>query len=140
MDSSFYDQSRQHALMMREKRMVRQSLRCVIAEEKNPTVRDVLAYIVDHLYDPGLTVSRVLEACSIRSHSFTHLFKYRQRRSVREWIEAARLRTARRMLSHDAIEITNIAFAVGYNDYRSFARAFKRHMDCSASEYRTERQ
>lgn len=140
MDTSFDGQSKQHALMTREKRVVRQSLQHVVAEENHPAVRDVLAYIVDHLYDSDLTVSRVLEACSIRSNSFTHLFKYHQRRSMREWIEVARLRTARRMLGHETIEITNIAFAIGYNDYRSFARAFKRHMDCSASEYRAEQQ
>jgi len=107
-----------------------------IRDEPNPKVREALCVIQDNLFEPDLSVSTVMDELNIRGHAFKQEFKYHRGRPIRDYIQDRRIMAAMRLLSFPSIDVTTIAYRVGYNDYRSFARAFKRYVGCSATLYR----
>lgn len=94
--------------------------------------------IIEQLFDPTLTVEAVLDRCGVASHTFTAYFRRVHDRTPGRYIWHGRMCAARRCLRHPELEITTIAFSVGYTRYRTFARAVKRYADCSPSVWREE--
>lgn len=128
---------------MIEERLVDRELeafRAVIATdikaESSPKVRKSLSVIQSNLFEPHLSVSTVMDELDIRSNAFKQEFKYHRGQPIRDYIEDRRMMAAMRLLSFPSIDVTTIAYRIGYNDYRSFARAFKRYVGCSATSYR----
>ena len=56
--------------------------------------------------------------------------------SIRAYREMLRMKAARRLLASEDVEIYRIADRLGYRNYTSFARAFRRHEECSPTLYR----
>jgi AraC-like DNA-binding protein len=55
--------------------------------------------------------------------------------TVHEFIRNIRLKKATQMLEQKKMTITEIAYAVGFNDLTYFARCFKKQYGKSPSEY-----
>jgi len=94
--------------------------------------------IIERLFDPTLSVDAVLRRCGVTSHTFTTYFRHVHDRTPGRYIWHGRMRAARRCLQHPELEITIIAFSLGYTRYRTFARAVKRYAECSPSDWREE--
>lgn len=56
--------------------------------------------------------------------------------TYRNLVDAARLGKARALLIESKLNITEIAFGLGYSDHANFTRAFTRWTNCSPSEFR----
>jgi two-component system, response regulator YesN len=102
----------------------------------------VLEYIHAHLYDEDLTVSRILEACHVRSNTFSIRFKKalaesgRSALSIRRYIEAMRVSAAMVLLQRPLFLITVIAICLGFTSHERFARSFRRRTGLTPGEYR----
>lgn len=94
--------------------------------------------IIERLFDPTLTVEAVLRRCRITSHTFTTHFRRVHDRTPGRYIWHGRMRTTRRCLRHPELEITTIAFSLGYTRHRTFARAVRRYAECSPTAWREE--
>jgi AraC-like DNA-binding protein len=55
--------------------------------------------------------------------------------TVNEYIKNIRLKRAAQLLGEKRITITEVAYAVGFNDLTYFARCFKKQYQKSPSEY-----
>ena len=55
--------------------------------------------------------------------------------NTREYLREARLQRARQLLGEGAGNVTEVAYAVGFESLSSFARAFRQRFDCSPSEW-----
>ena len=55
-----------------------------------------------------------------------------------EYIQAVRIEQAKRLLEHGNINLKSLPQAVGYDDYVSFNRLFKRICDLSPKEYQNK--
>ncbi len=73
--------------------------------------------------------------CS-RSH-FAHLFKSRTGMSLPAYLNSLRIEDAKVLLTHSAIDISEIAFAVGIADRNWFSTLFRRVVGMSPRAYRT---
>lgn len=95
-----------------------------------------LHYVHSRIGDPGLSAADV-HAAVASSRLRVHL-----RRAiglgVRAYIERARLFVAARLLASPDLELYLIADAVGYEQYETFCRAFKRTFEVPPSAYRLE--
>ena len=56
------------------------------------------------------------------------------RRTPGEYITWARIQVARRILEHGACNMTELAYALGFNSYPTFWRACCKHLGCKPSE------
>ncbi len=99
-----------------------------------------LDYIHENLLSPSLSVQDVIAKRSIRTHCFYDRFagevtlNGNARRTPGEYIAWARIQVARRILERGACNLKELAHAVGFNSYRSFYRACRKHLDCKPSE------
>lgn len=99
-------------------------------------VQRVLRCLHDHLFEESCNVNAILECSGAASPSTRARFKYHVGMKIHEYLTDQRLRAAKRLFQHEALEIYVIAFSVGYANYRTFDRAFQRCMGCTPTEYR----
>lgn len=79
------------------------------------------------------------EACRIAMMSqsyFSHLFKQLTGKTFVEYVNARRINKAAEMLVKGEVSISEICFAVGFNDTTYFNRVFKRGTGLSPRQYR----
>ena len=99
-------------------------------------VQSVLCSIHEHLFDPRVNVSVLLDRCTIRSARIYARFKCYLKMSIRQYLEHQRMLAAMDLLERDELDLASIAFSVGYANYEAFSRAFRRRVGCTPGAYR----
>lgn len=99
-------------------------------------VQQMLECMHERLFQPSLDVDKVLEICEIRSPGIYRRFASHVGVTPRRYLEDRRIMAAMRLLTFPKLKIGLISFSVGYCDYETFARAFRRYVRCSPSAYR----
>jgi len=95
-------------------------------------------YILTHLRDPELSMSRAASAIGISPRYASDLMADEQT-SFRSYVQMQRLKRCKRDLSdpaHAARHVGDIAFAWGFNDLAHFSRIFKQRFGASPREWR----
>lgn len=101
----------------------------------NGKIQKALKFI-DENYTAEINLKKVSEqACLSRFH-FSRIFKEATGSKYQEYVINLRINKAKKLLSDYRLTITDIAFAVGYNDLTNFERTFKKILFCTPSEYR----
>lgn len=101
-----------------------------------PDVRAVYDELQNRLFEIGLEARDVVEGCGIHSHGVYSRFRYFTGHGIRAFLVHHRLRLARRLLRHESLTVTQIAFAVGYASSSGFCTTFKRRIGCTPIAYR----
>ena len=102
-----------------------------------PDVQAALDCIHAHLFRSDLSVGWVRLRCGLCCPSFSARFRFYCRATPRTYIETQRMGAAKRLLRIGDLQIAMIGMSVGYEEYRSFVRAFGRHAGCTPTAYRT---
>jgi AraC-like DNA-binding protein len=89
-------------------------------------VQTLLAYLHAHLFDRDLTVTGALNACALRSARVHARFRRHLGTTAHVYVERLRIEAAVRLMRRETGSLSDVAFAVGYENYATFARAFKR--------------
>jgi AraC-like DNA-binding protein len=71
----------------------------------------------------------VARLCSMSTFHFSRSFKEAYAIGFREYLVRYRLREACRLLSNPRASVTDVCYAVGFNDHSYFTRMFKRYFD-----------
>ncbi len=98
-------------------------------------------YILTHLRDPDLSMSRAAAVVGISTRYASDLMAAEQL-SFRSYVQAQRLERCKRDLSDPARaarHVSDIAFAWGFNDLAHFSRIFKQRFGASPREWREQR-
>lgn len=98
-------------------------------------VRQAAAY-VDKNYFEDLTLSSLSEKFNVESSYFSRIFRQETGENLTFYITRKRIEKACALIANDDINLTEIAFMVGYNDYSYFNRVFKKNTGMSPREYR----
>lgn len=77
----------------------------------------------------------VAAAVNLSESYFTVYFKQKTDENFRDYLLSVRMEQARKLLMENKMNISEIAAATGYQDYRSFSRAFKHMTGKSPTEY-----
>lgn len=99
-------------------------------------VQQMLECMHERLFEPSLDVNKVLALCDIRSPGIYRRFASHVGITPRMYLEDRRIMAAMRLLTFQKLKIGLISYSVGYSDYETFARAFKRYVRCSPGTYR----
>lgn len=100
------------------------------------SIDHVIRYINRH-YAEDITLTDICDELSISLSSISHTFKKVTGQSFREYLTSVRLRSAKSLLKHSKLSITEISYAVGYNDSNYFSCIFKSHTGMSPRLYRS---
>lgn len=92
----------------------------------DPRVRIAIDLLRSRL-DRRTTLAEAAAAAKLSPDTFSRLFRAETGRTFREYCVATRIERARELLSETALNVTEVAQALGYSDYRLFARQFAQH-------------
>jgi AraC family transcriptional regulator of arabinose operon len=98
-------------------------------------IEQACRFMEDNLARP-FHIEDVAAHCNLSPSRLSHLFKDHMGVSVKAWINTMRLQEARRRLTYSGDNISQIAYAVGFEDANLFAKNFKKNMGCSPREFR----
>jgi transcriptional regulator GlxA family with amidase domain len=108
-------------------------LEAQIAE--NGPIRDIHEWILDNLAE-DLSVESLAARLAMSSRNFARLFKREVDMTPGEYVEAARVEAARRMLEESDAPLKKIARMCGFPDQSGLRRAFLRRINVTPVEYR----
>ena len=95
----------------------------------------VLQFVIAHVSKP-ISLEAAAKLAGLERKYFSAFFRSKVGATFTEWIRALRVcRAMELMRAHDD-SIIRIAFAAGFQDVRTFERAFKRYMGVSPKAYR----
>lgn len=101
------------------------------------TLQEVRAYIDANYSDPNLSLSSIADRFGLSSSYLSRLFKDAFGENFVDYLAGVRVDAARRLLRETQSPIQEIAIQVGYANYMSFSRAFKKIVSATPGEYRT---
>ena len=95
----------------------------------------VMKYMNEHLADPDLNVEKLTEEVGISRAQLHRKMKEIAGVSTGEFIRNLRLEQAAHLIEEGQINITQVAYSVGFNNQTHFSTVFKKHFGVSPSEY-----
>ena len=96
-------------------------------------IGDALRFIHAHLAEP-LSVDALAEACFLSRYYLMHRFREVTGCTVHNYIQQKRLTAAAERLN-EGMGISEAAHSVGFSEYSSFLRAFRKNYGMTPSEY-----
>ena len=108
-----------------------------LKESSDPIIETAKSYISTHL-NSNLRAKDVAATVNLSESYFTIYFKTKTGQNFRDYILNARTDLAKKLLAERHLSISEIAYATGYQDYRSFSRAFKNVTGISPSDYQNQ--
>lgn len=106
-------------------------------KEKIPeTQSKILEYIGSHYHEPNLRLSDIANEIGISEEMTSELLKNHSNLTFRQYLNQVRLEEAKRLLKVSSLQISEIAFKVGYNNIQHFNRVFKEYTDLQPKNYR----
>jgi AraC-like DNA-binding protein len=108
-------------------------------EEKE--TRQLIDYIDAHYQEPELTLEQVAQGAQILPPlHVTSRLQQKFNMNFRQYLNDLRIRESKRLLAHTDKNISEIAFAVGYNNIPHFNRVFKEVVGIAPTHYRDNNQ
>lgn len=94
-----------------------------------------VAYVEAH-YPEKIALEEMARLCGMGAFQFSRAFKKVRGITFREFLLQHRIGKALKLLRNPRAEVTDVAFAVGFNDLSHFARMFRRYAGLCPSKYR----
>lgn len=98
-------------------------------------IQKAIKYI-DANYMTKISLSSAANKACISKYHFSRVFKRVTSKTFQDYLNLIRIGKSRELLSSTTLKITEIAFAVGYEDFTHFGRTFKRIVGHAPSHYR----
>lgn len=105
-----------------------------------PDVRIVYETLCDRLFQWGVEAQAVVEECGIGGHDIYSRFRYCTGYGIKEFVILHRLRLGKLLLHYEALSVSQVAFAVGYDSPSGFSKTFKRRVGTSPTRFRERRE
>ncbi len=102
-----------------------------------PVIDDVFTYI-NHHYNEPLTLDSLANRFFLNKSTLSKMFKKQLMLTVHEYITMKRINTAKLLIEEGAYP-SKVYLDVGFSDYSTFYRAFKKLEQISPEQFRTER-
>lgn len=93
---------------------------------------------IDDNYMKKITLDVVSKHACMSRYYFSKIFRKEAGISYQNYLENQRIEKAKAILKNNNCTITEVAFAVGYEDITHFGRMFKRKVGHTPSEYRAQ--
>ncbi|MGN0778342.1 MAG: response regulator [Aristaeellaceae bacterium] len=100
----------------------------------DPIIEAAKEYIHQHLSE-NVKASDVAVCVNLSASYFTTYFKQKTGCNFRDYVLQEKMRYASELLRRQEMNVSQIAYAMGYTDYRSFSRAFKNVTNHAPSDY-----
>ncbi len=86
----------------------------------------------------ALSLETAASIAGLEKKYFSTFFHSKTGICFKDWVTRTRVAKAMDLLQTQDVSITNLAYAVGFRDLRTFERAFKRYTGMTPSAYKTK--
>ncbi|WP_028612030.1 AraC family transcriptional regulator [Paenibacillus harenae] len=100
-------------------------------------ISEVIRYINAH-FDEPLRLGTMAERFFISPHYLSRMFKEMSGFTFSDYIVLTRIKEAQRLLRESGLSITDVAAAVGFDNFSHFGKTFKKITHISPREYRKQ--
>ncbi|NWK56175.1 substrate-binding domain-containing protein [Verrucomicrobiaceae bacterium N1E253] len=104
-------------------------------QSRHPAVSQALQIIASEYASPDLTPETLAAKCAISVRSLNRSLKTHDYPPLSRCILNARMRAAKELIERSNLTLEQVAFTVGYREYTTFFRAFKKHEGLAPSSY-----
>lgn len=98
----------------------------------------VTNYIGDNYQDSSFSLSGMAISVAMHEEKIAALIRRGYGQNFKQYLNRIRLTEAQRLLRSTDRQVSEIAFAVGYNSVSHFNRVFKQFFDCTPREFRAK--
>jgi len=98
-------------------------------------LQKVFNYIQQHL-EQDVALSDIANVLNLSQYHFCRLFKQSTGLAPHQYLTQCRIDRAKQLLQTTQLTITEVAFAVGFNNHSSFTRLFRRYVGVTPKEFR----
>ena len=91
---------------------------------------------VEENYSEEISLDTAAGIAGMERTSFSRFFSSKVGVSFTQWLTRIRIAEARDLMKKNNHSISDIAYAVGFSDLRTFERAFKKLTDLTPSEFK----
>jgi YesN/AraC family two-component response regulator len=109
--------------------------RAAEAPPAHRAIRRALAFADEH-FSEAITLSEIAREASLSRFHFCRLFRLETGLRFREHVQHLRVQQARRLLANPRLTVTEVAYAVGFNDLSTFDKVFKKIVGAAPRVYR----
>ncbi len=85
----------------------------------------------------SLSLRKLAQTACLSQSQFHRVFKKETQRTPNQFIEELKVNKAYRLLLESDISVNQLSLELGYNDYETFSRAFKRHFKLSPHDFQS---
>ena len=103
--------------------------------QENERIKKVFNYIKLN-YKEEVSLSEVSELVFMTPPSFCRYFKSKTNKTFTTFLNEYRINNALKLLAQSKLDIKNICFQCGYNNFSHFNRLFKKQISMTPSEFR----
>lgn len=96
------------------------------AFRKDRRLNKVLRFVEGH-YDECISLKEAARVAAMEATYFSSFFRQKVGITYLNWLQHLRVAKAISLLEDENLTITDVAYQVGFNDLRTFQRAFKKH-------------
>ncbi|MDD4773863.1 MAG: AraC family transcriptional regulator [Eubacteriales bacterium] len=101
-------------------------------------MRRVISYCMRNYKSPDMSMQKMSSDLKMSQSYLSHFLADKLHTNYNTYINSLRIDNACNLLNETALSVIDIAFACGYNNLRTFNRAFKKHKSKSPTEYKKE--
>ncbi len=109
-----------------------------VENHSDSNLKNIVTFIGENFSDPELTVDSVTTNTGISQSNITKTLRHYFNKDYSHYLKEIRLTEAKRLLEETDLQVTEIAFEVGFNYISSFTRAFKAHYSITPKKIRDE--
>ena len=99
-------------------------------------IADNCRKIIERDYGKKIGIMEIAEQMEVSSNYLSTIFRRETQYSVNEYLNAVRLKHAKRLLRETNLKVYEIAEQVGFSDTYYFSSVFKKLVGVTPSEYR----
>lgn len=108
-----------------------------LADAGDEIISAAVKYIHDHVTD-NIRIEDIAREVHLSASYFAIYFKSHTNVNLRDHLLKEKMEYARRCLLNPETSVTDIAYQLGYRDYRSFSRAFKNIHGITPSDFQSK--
>lgn len=113
----------------------------VISEEnkkQHELLQQAVDFVMERIDDSDLSIKYIAESLGIGRNKFQREIKELTGLKPVEFVRSIRLNEARRMLNDQSLNVSEVAYAVGFNNLSYFTRSFKSEFGILPSDWQKE--
>ena len=97
-------------------------------------IRQAKDYLTEHLHE-CISLDQIARALRVSPYHLSHVFSRENEFSLFSYLTTLRLEKARTLLGESRLNVSEVAYSVGYASANYFAKVFRRRYGCSPSDY-----